>query len=1251
MNFNRSSLRTGVVTAFALTFLHAAVPPPSGPATEKRFPPLKVPPGFKATLFACDPLVEYPSVISVGPKPGAIFVAIDYMSGLGSDGVRKSDIRLVEDLDGDGYADRAAVFATGFNSIQGLAYHDGMVFVMHAPFLTALRVPLSPPAGREDAGLADERKDLLSGLGLLPENNPTRLHCANGVTVGHDGWLYLALGDNGVNIPRPEGDRLVVNGGCMLRCRPDGRDLHVFATGLRNIYDIALDAELNVFTRDNENDGGRYMNRVYHSFHGADHGYPYLYTDHPDEVLPALSNLGLGSSAGGACYLERQFPPEYHCNLFFAEWGRSVVRYPLARAGSGFAPVTEIEFAAGDSQDTYPFKPTDIIVQRDGTLMVSDYADGQRPKRGRGRIYHIAYTGTDARAADDGKPRSQSNAAKLDSESHAERREAQLALERSGGMPAWRDLGPRGRLHAIWALAHREGAKAIGELLRRAQSDPEPGVRAQAVRAVADLADPILARHKLEAGRGDASLAERLAELAKGQDPRVQLEIVVALGRLRWANAPDWLRQHLTKPDVTLQHAAMQTLRGADNWPGVVQLLDQPTGEPIRQIAVRAIAERHETTVVDALIARLASEPDAARRREYAGSLTRVYKKPGPWVYWGYRPAPKPPNPETWERTAAIEQALDRSLDDPDPDTRVVVLARMKSEKVPVRLTSLSRWLNDEYEPGRAAAILAALGERPPAEVSALAGQVVRDRRHSVANRQVALAILIKGLQNDAPAALGALARSLEDDTVLADALRQLARFAKLPARSLAAAKVHSPNPDTRAAAIDVLGDMGAEEGRVAVLELLEDTDVRVRRAAAGAAGKLAVSAANETLLKLATETDIGLRLACLESLRLLREPRVVPIAAAALNERALELPALSCLGELGGPEQAPTVAKFAKRQPTIAGLAAAVRVLTGWRDRPAVTADRRDELDRAVAEIHGTSGILARWHVSGPLPAEANQAVVERHARGGQTPDRTGWRMLFAKGPEAQLTLAPAGEDAKSQWLASTDVTVAAVTSVEFLASGRGHLEVWLNGKSIHRRGQERPFQIDSDRFEGTLDVGTNRLLVQTGSSNAAVEFHLHFRRRSSKAEHERLTRAALTRSGNAARGRNVFFNPEKSLCLKCHRLENQGERIGPDLTGLGTRFSRIYIIESILDPSRTIAPSYGTFVARLKNGQTFSGVKVAETAAGLTLADDQGRQHELAKAEIVNSSPISLMPEGLERQYTQDEFVELIAFLESLK
>src|SRR6266511_1746216 len=315
-----------------------------------------------------------------------LFVAIDYMTGLGEEIVRRDEIRLIEDTDGDGYADKSTVFASGFNSIQGLAYHQGTVYVMHAPYLTALR-------DTKGTGKADERRDLLIGLGLPPEKDQIRLHNANGVVAGHDGWLYLALGDRGCDVRRPEGDRLVFEGGGILRCRPGGTDLHVFSTGLRNIYDIALDDELNVFVRDNENDGGTYMIRVCHSFMGADHGYPYLYEEHPEEALSPLADLGRGSSAGGVAYLERAFPATYQGALFFCEWGKSVVLYQSERKGACFAAMNEIEFAAGAPNDPYGFRPTDVIVDRDGSLLVTDWADGQRPKRGRGRIYRIQYEG------------------------------------------------------------------------------------------------------------------------------------------------------------------------------------------------------------------------------------------------------------------------------------------------------------------------------------------------------------------------------------------------------------------------------------------------------------------------------------------------------------------------------------------------------------------------------------------------------------------------------------------------------------------------------------------------------------------------------------------------------------------------------------------------------------------------------------------------------------------------------------------
>lgn len=1231
--------------------------PQTGPETEKRFPPLKVPPGFKVTLFACDPLVEYPSAVALGPRPGSIFVAADYMTGLGTEIVRRDEIRLLEDTDGDGYADKATVSASGFNSIQGLAYHDGTLFVMHAPFLTALR-------DTKGKGVADERKDLLTGLGLPPEQNPPRLHCANGVVPGHDGWLYLALGDHGCDVPRPEGDRLVLNGGGILRCRPDGRDLHVFATGLRNIYDVALDDELNVFVRDNENDGGTYMIRVCHSFFGADHGYPYLYEERPDEALPPLADLGLGSSAGGVCYLERQFPPEFQGNLFFCEWGRAVMRYVPQRSGSTFAPLKEFEFAAGAGNDPYGFKPTDLIVQRDGSLIVVDWADGQRPRRGRGRVYQISHEKGSKRPRPSPPPNDPEKwVVHLDSTSYYQRLEAHLALEHRGqsGLAAVTDalqkgrLGVHGRLHGVWLIARSGSAVALDSLFDLARSDSDQRVRAQAVRAIADLTDPVLVKHRLDAGPGDMAIIKRLLPLAADQDARVLLEVVLALGRLRWSDAPDWLTRTLTKLDPALAHAAMQTLRRSANWPAVLKILDFPSESPIRKLALRAVAEQAEPTLVDGLIARLRDEADSGRRRDYADALSRVAKKPGSWVYWGYRPPPRPPNSLAWDRTEAIEQALDRVLVDPDRTVRRAILRRMQREKIATRLETLDRWLRDEPDAEHVAAILESLGAHPAVAVRASLLRVIEDRKHTAGNRLSALTLLVRSLDEAGEARLLELAGSIEDGPVLAEVLRQTGKQSRLKASPLLIKKLSSPEPLVRAAAIEALGDRQTTQASDAIRPLLTDKEAIVRRAAAAAVGKLQIRPASETLLQLTQDADSTVRRASLDSLRQLRDKRVVPLAVSALADRDTQLTALQCIGELGGPKQSAAIVDLARHNPSAEILTQVVRRLTQWSSGPESTPAQRLELEKTVAEVQAGSGVLLCWQTTGPLTKAAAAPLIEKLGppcapwRNGEAAAPR-WQSRLATGLEARLNLGATPNATGDQvWLALTDLHVAAPTPVRLLASSNGPWQVWLNGRLLHQRDEAQPFRLDSDQMEATLIKGANRLLVQLAASKGPAEFHMRFRRKSATAEHEKLMQAALARSGNAERGRQVFLNVEKSQCLKCHRLRDQGEKIGPELTGIGSRFSRIYIVESILEPSRTIAPSFETLMVALKNGQVRTGVRVAETGDTLTLGDNQGQKHVLKKTDIEEQrpQPVSTMPEGLEKRLSPEEFVDLIAFL----
>jgi putative heme-binding domain-containing protein len=439
---------------------------------------------------------------------------------------------------------------------------------------------------------------------------------------------------------------------------------------------------------------------------------------------------------------------------------------------------------------------------------------------------------------------------------------------------------------------------------------------------------------------------------------------------------------------------------------------------------------------------------------------------------------------------------------------------------------------------------------------------------------------------------------------------------------------------------VESLGELQAPEGKAAALALLKDREPLVRRAAAVAAGKLGVREATEPLLKLANDSDAAVRVACLESLRRLKDPRAVPLAVAALGDRVTQLAAMELLAELGGPEHAPAVVDLARKAPPADVLAVAVRWLSAAADREGVSPAARAVLDHAIAEVHGATGALIRWTVSGPVSREDMAAIVERYARVPvPRKGQTDWQPMIADVPDWRVKLGPA-KDAPPDAVrfAYADVVVTVATAVEFTRSGTGTADIWLNGKPL-----------DRGAISGQLAKGSNRVLVRVGGP----EFGLTFRHKSAVAAHEQLTRAALSRSGNAERGRKVFFDAEKSLCLKCHRVGDQGERVGPDLTGIGARFGRVYLVESILEPGRAVVPGFATLRVDLADGRAFTGVKVAESDTTLTLVDQEVKKHELKKADILDQRTMatSAMPDGVEKRLSEAEFVDLIAYLVSLK
>ena len=1242
----------------------------TGHRTEQRFPRLVVPSGFEVTLFACDPLVEYPSVISLGPARGTLFVAHDYVTGLGVEIVRRDEVRLLRDTDRDGYADLSLVVADGFNSIQGLAWHDDSIFVMHAPLLTRLR-------DTDGDGTADERDDLLSGIGLPPDETVDRLHCANGIVAGHDGWLYLAVGDRGCNIHRPEGDRFVFQEGGILRCRPDGSGLHVFSRGLRNIYDIALDEELNVFVRDNENDGGDYLLRVCHCFHGSDHGYPYLYRENPDLAMPPLAEFGRGSSAGGVIYLESAFPSDDHGRMIFCEWGRSVVTYERVRAGSSFASMPQVEFATGAADDPYGFRPTDVVVDYDGSLMISDWADGQRPSRGRGRIYRITYKSSETTDLAPAAPTDDSDLAslirQLSSESYYVRAEAQRTLERGGesSVKAVRDalqddsLTLAGQLHAVWVLAHAGGEHAAADLWRIAESNRDPSPRAQAVRAIADLSDPALIRDQLAAGRGDERVCERLAKLAAGSDARVQLEVLTALCRLRWRDAPAWIQSQNLRGDPARDHAAMMLLRNADNWRGVLELLDDEdfTGgrkSNVRTLALRALADQAISEVAAGVLRKLTAANFSGHRRDYVDLLAKIHRIPAEWKYWGFRPAPRPANSVDWAFTSEIGAALAETLEDSDTEVRAFTLKRMLRERIDVPHVALKQWVHRDSDDAAVALILKALEQQPqPAsKLNDLRQTIICTGSWSEKNRLAALGALTGSSDPSLDARLNDIGNVVEDGAVLAAVLRTMGRRTdQKPATGLLRNGINSKNADVRVAALESLAAHSISTSPERVIALLDDVDVRVRRAAAVLAGTLRTTGAVEALLGAASGGDRLLRSNSLRALNQLGERRALPAAVSALQVLECQLAALDYLRENGGSEQTESVVEAARQSRSRDVLAGAIRTLTVWRREALSKSADLKSLNEAIAKIQGAAGIVLDWHVTEPMESRTAAALVDKltaddPVRSGHA-DENVWSEILSDSNGILRIPIPAADEQNSVRLVTSLLWTNREEHVEFLTEASPGTTVWLNTIMLSHEESDSQQSDGEQRFSGALRPGWNRLLVQVETGSDPMHLQIRFRRRNSRTEHEQLIQTALRTKGNLRRGQAVFENTEKSFCLKCHRLGDRGGRIGPDLTGIGSRFSRIHLIESILEPNRSVAPSYSTLVVAMKDGNVLSGIRVSQSNQILVLGDNQGKLHQIdtQNVEEITDQAVSTMPEGLEKKLTEREFTDLIAFLESEK
>ena len=138
--------------------------------------------------------------------------------------------------------------------------------------------------------------------------------------------------------------------------------------------------------------------------------------------------------------------------------------------------------------------------------------------------------------------------------------------------------------------------------------------------------------------------------------------------------------------------------------------------------------------------------------------------------------------------------------------------------------------------------------------------------------------------------------------------------------------------------------------------------------------------------------------------------------------------------------------------------------------------------------------------------------------------------------------------------------------------------------------------------------------------------------------------------RKGSLEQGRKVF---EKGSCAKCHRFEQNGGGLGPDLTTLSSRFKRKEILESIIYPSRVIADQYKSVLVTTTTGRAIHGMKAPDDEDSLVLILSDASTLKIPKADVeeIAASKQSNMPDGLLAPFSLKEIADLFALLESGK
>jgi len=623
------------------------------------------------TLFTGPDITPSPSCLAVAPT-GEVFVGVDMIGSLGKD-MGKGFIRRFVDTNNDGTVDGHTDFARVDNP-RGIFILGDQVFVLHTTFDSktgiATGMDLVVFEDNNQDGIADgDPKVLIQGLSnakYIQERGTD--HATNGIRMGIDGWIYIAVGDFGFhNATGTDGKKLTMLGGGILRVRPDGKEMEIYTHGLRNIYDVAIDPYMNIFTRDNTNDGGGWDIRFSHQIQSAEYGYPLLFQNFTEEIIPALAMLGGGSGTGSLFMDENTWPDKYNKVPMMADWGRNFLyMHHVTPDGPSFKQKEE-EFIK------LP-QITDLDVDGSGRLYLSAWdGAGYSGNPDKGYIVRAVPQGWTYKefpnikkaSLDELKEllKSASATARLYASQELISRSTDEATSAALDIAQDKSLALSSRVAGIYTyvqLAKDKGISNLVELSKDAQ------VREFALRALTD-----------RLGTVESVPIDPFIEGLKDPSVRVQAVSAVSLGRLGRVEAANSLLQTVVPasfvapakgvegphdvPNASIipSHLAVHALLRLNAVNATVGFL----GTESPELALWTLRYMHDPRAVEGLIQAYGKTKDQKLKAKILTTLARLYKKEeaydASW-WWGTRPDSHGPYYKAvlWESSPVIEKFL-----------------------------------------------------------------------------------------------------------------------------------------------------------------------------------------------------------------------------------------------------------------------------------------------------------------------------------------------------------------------------------------------------------------------------------------------------------------------------------------------------------------------------------------------------------------------------------------------------------------